>query len=1192
MKLIRKAKICFHNITKTAMRKWKNLTDKKIRNNNPLGLKKLTPVANPESHKTYTDALIFGLKEKDVLNIGLTGGFGSGKSSILESLKKQIESEKLNFKVSTISLASFTENKSEKEVEYRIVQQILYREKDKYLKFSRFDRIAKINPFRVIIFSGLLFISVISGIIMFKKNYFERDHSSILSSEDWVTEFCQARFYIPFIFSISTIFILSAIVYLLYKQLRLRGLKKMSVKEGSLEFETIKDVSTLNLYLDEILFYFRESKTNVLIIEDLDRFSNPINIFTKLREINQLVNKQLKRRKKKRGVTFIYSVKDDLFDIPQKKKENTSETINNQEHKIVNSKTKFFDLIIPVVPYVSYNNSGDIFEKNFKKNASLRPHWNLINEISMYIDDMRVLNNVYNEYIIYRESLQDRFSYNKDNLSQLFSMLLVKNIEPKFFQDLQKNTDNFMESLIFVRSMSIEEINIGLQSQIEREQNAEEPSQKILDSKKAELEAVRHFTIEDLLNSDYFNVFENVLEKNILESKSKVLSAELTNTLILDGEVRNNNLIFYLLKKGYLNEKYQDFISLFHEDGRISKNDNEYVKKVQNNRPYDLHKAIEHPLNVIDWLDERSFSQEYVLNLEIIHSLSLNKKKYPKKYNNIVEFLQRHEALAISFFYQFIIAKGYKYEGLVKDYINNDLDRIETIYSCCEESEKWTEIISRIVGEFGHSSLQSMTKPYVDELLAHPKTFFDQAFVKVTYITKTKKKRYTDFLLDFNIKFDNISELPQHALEVVNDGACFKITKENIEAVVLRKSETLSNNFESFRGFLRFSEVYCSNATFNHLIENVEDLISLGIYNEISEKHMESLEIILSANDHITNETLKKQFFDSQSYKSLHLDADLEEHFESETDKRLFAEAGLFVETWDNLKCCFSHKYDINKHITDDYIDLLSDQEPLEVSSRKNMLLFALEYKSLTPNKLSKMIGLDQFGYLLTYSDISSYELEKDYIKVLVEQKVIEYSLESDIINISVFGKDLSTLFILNNIGEFVESIDTITNFSSFHIGEVLNDNDTTEEDKAIIFGQFLDNHDPNEEISGLTFKYVQEDLEIDSDLVENHVDFFKSAITNQYQKQSEKYKLFIKLLKLGFHDNLHVIDVLLNAYSNETSKLVWQENKKQGQIKKSLIKVEILEILKEIGYITRFSERSSTLSADKYIIGYKPQRK
>lgn len=88
------------------------------------------------------------LEEKDILNIALTGPYGAGKSSILRSLKKDYP----KYKYLSISLATLKSPLDDKKneididtmnnrIEYSILQQLIYKEKQETLYNSRLKRI-------------------------------------------------------------------------------------------------------------------------------------------------------------------------------------------------------------------------------------------------------------------------------------------------------------------------------------------------------------------------------------------------------------------------------------------------------------------------------------------------------------------------------------------------------------------------------------------------------------------------------------------------------------------------------------------------------------------------------------------------------------------------------------------------------------------------------------------------------------------------------------------------------------------------------------------------------------------------------------------------------------------------------------------------------------------------------------------
>ena len=97
----------------------------------------------------------------------------------------------------------------------------------------------------------------------------------------------------------------------------------------------------LNEELEFIIKAINIAKYKYIIFEDLDRYNNP-EIFEKLRDLNITLNSALKQK-----IKFIYAIRDEVF--------------------MGENRTKFFDFIIPVVPYVSYENSGEELLKIIKK---------------------------------------------------------------------------------------------------------------------------------------------------------------------------------------------------------------------------------------------------------------------------------------------------------------------------------------------------------------------------------------------------------------------------------------------------------------------------------------------------------------------------------------------------------------------------------------------------------------------------------------------------------------------------------------------------------------------------------------------------------------------------------------------------------------------------------------------------------
>ena len=373
---------------------------------------------NPES--IYIKALEHSIDNDEIVNIAITGMYGSGKTSILRTYETKHQEKK----ILNISLASFKDNGMDNgiSIEKSILQQIFYAISPKKIPYSRFKRINNLNSKDVIkklLLIAFLIIAVTgSGYLLLNPQI-----------TNWRTfketmEIIKGRYFYSFFKSVSTIILavffagsISAVLYAIYKKIITTiEISNFKLKKESIEIELNKKHtncdSIFDKYLDELIYFFETTDYEIIVIEDLDRFKNCNEVFIKLRELNTLINKceSINRR-----IKFIYAVKDDLF--------------------IDKERTKFFEFIIPVIPVINSANSKEkLLDKLKENNLENYLHLDYIKDITLYIDDMRMLNNIINEFNIYRQNLKI------SNLipEKLFSMVVLKNLYPRLFSDLQE----------------------------------------------------------------------------------------------------------------------------------------------------------------------------------------------------------------------------------------------------------------------------------------------------------------------------------------------------------------------------------------------------------------------------------------------------------------------------------------------------------------------------------------------------------------------------------------------------------------------------------------------------------------------------------------------------------------------------------------------------------------------------------
>lgn len=397
------------------------------------GYRDLTPESDTKNSEEYIRALHWAIKNKEVKNIALSGPYGSGKSSVIKTyLEKYPKTKYLS-----ISLAAFsTPTKSvngeddktssladdwtlddvdENVIEEWILKQLFYRVDVGKIPQSRYRKIKKLSYWKM--FFSLLMLTVVASVVYFEinPNVLEDFKNTVINNGAFF-HLNQWSSYAVFIVTIFVVLLLiTTVLKYVMSNFRIANINlgdKASISKKE-EKESIFDKS-----LDEIVYFFESTTYDTVFIEDLDRFNQP-NIFIKLRELNTVINNY---DNIKRKVVFIYAIKDDMFKDEER--------------------TKFFDFIVPVIPYINATNSGEIlrgllkFEKGAdgvykSKNYDISDRY--IWKISPFVQDMRVLTNICNEFLVYKRTLKTT----KLKDEEMFSMITFKNLYPKEFAELQ-----------------------------------------------------------------------------------------------------------------------------------------------------------------------------------------------------------------------------------------------------------------------------------------------------------------------------------------------------------------------------------------------------------------------------------------------------------------------------------------------------------------------------------------------------------------------------------------------------------------------------------------------------------------------------------------------------------------------------------------------------------------------------------
>lgn len=563
-------------------------------------LKTLTSDMNLDSsqyrrYKAYLDDGLGRDKRAIIKNIAITGKYGSGKSSIIDTYFK----DKDDFlRVSFATFKRKSNDKTENNIFANIINQIIYQVDVRKIPLTKFKVKSPITQLAKVFF--------VSGVLLILLSWLSTYN---FGGAVW---FMVGRIILSSVFGVWLMWI---------------GLSKVEfsrIKFSWKNVETDIDMSRDDLfekYTDEIIYLFQNSGKRILIIEDLDRFDD-LTIFEKLRELNTKLNYQGED-----NWQFIYLIKDNLF-------------INK------NDRVKFFDQIIPIIPFITTNNSFDKLRELFPEN-----NVRLLQILGIYVDDYRLLVNISNEYKVYNGI------FKQEEIDQLLALIAYKNLYPSEFDDLQNGKGKLAKIMKLSVSNIQQQIN-NINQQIQDLKNSRNET-----SIRNEVDYLLLWSLKNNLqyvydqNGNRNNISSENIAQNIIKgvfnisrgyreqatySQFKEANPEYTQGLpaivffneemdrlrnekiklekikLVDidrniYDFKDDDILFVLIKNGFITQEYLNIINHYYGDlTNLVFMKNLYSEK--NN--YDINMKLTDIKGLFIQIQEEDFKKEQILNID------------------------------------------------------------------------------------------------------------------------------------------------------------------------------------------------------------------------------------------------------------------------------------------------------------------------------------------------------------------------------------------------------------------------------------------------------------------------------------------------------------------------------------------------------------------------------------------------
>ena len=1065
----------------------------------------LAPIDEIANGDAYLNALDWALNNDRVKNIALAGPYGAGKSSIIETYLKQhpmVKEKSLRISMATFVEDAVDENGKHKkvdieqdEIEFGILKQLFYKVDYKKIPQSRYRKLHKIGWKDI--WGCLVGLSTIIFLMeyIFFHEIFNYSIDKIVTAGSSIN--------LPPVVSLllfGVIFLgILAVAAVMYRSI-LSNFKVKEIKlpvDATVKNEEDSNETVFNKNMDEIMYFFEETKYRLVFFEDLDRLENS-SIFVHLRELNTLLNNY---NVIKEPIVFVYAVKDDIF----------SDT----------DRTKFFDFIVPVIPIINSTNSGEILlDKIDASNEMDTIHeisQSFVLDVSPYISDMRILQNIYNEFVVYKETLRTGQGLKLSD-EPMMALIIFKNLYPRDFADIQiergiikqafidkqkylrlkqdaiqSEISNSTVALNGVRTEVLNNINElksvllceitgwkGMAYQITLNRSSNISAGDVIKnnydlskwSKSDHCSGYYHdwsgsggYTFScDRLSEICTSYFERekrieLIEKNrITEEQEKVekLKIQLHDISgwslkrlveqfgfedVLSSDVRENKLLVFLLRRGYIDEKYANYINYF-KGNSITKEDMNFILAVKNMEPQPFNYSLIKTPMVAQRLQVYEFGQKAIYNFALLECV-LSSDSHREKLSALIKQLADEDERSWKFIDEFM-----------------DLTEYQSYFIkllAFDWSNMWGSIVSNAVLTYErkiHYLSLLISNADIEAIVAmnannEMSVFIEQNEDILQQLSSVESSKVIAAIENLHVMFSKVfvANVPEDVRDYVFDNNCYELNQLMIKHVVECKNKALVPDMKS-KNYTTIIKL-----GYDHLIEYVRGNLS------------QYIETIVLAEEH---------GFDAEEQ--------IVDLLERSIDNQMLCIRIIEHEEFcmEDITCCCSKLITEKKIAVKDIWDALLNNNKIlptwkNVNSYWLVFKFTTELLNYIENHTADLISDDclcinddfirgfisaeiaagVFGTLLPYMQINNFDIAlasvtESRVAIMIGCKYFEFTVARyNEINMSF--PDLCVEFILQNQVDYIAEIGNIQMDSNLLEDLLFSGRLETEKDKVLL---------------------------------------------------------------------------------------------------------------------------------------------
>jgi hypothetical protein len=479
-------------------------------------LQSLTPKYEEKHHGTYLKRLEQAVKDPRNRNIALTGRYGAGKSSVLNEFEEKNRKAVLRLAISTLAPGEEDESTTNR-IQKEIVKQLLYGASEKVGKNSRFNKIAVLSRRKAFLQSAGVVLPIVGLAYVFgmlpQLKWPPAQDPTWLRAITWVA-------------AVGLVTALGMVVRLLthgrydVKDVSAGGAALTLSEKPQTFFDKYID-EIVHYFAQEpkdiVIFEDLDRFEDPNIFEALRELNVLLNDTPERRKKRQgnvagrafarmveRINNSWPSRLEMwlpypwagrvlglgEPLRFIYAVRDSVFSqidagptrkssrdaaagpVPVAQGSDETPAQTPSQHAELDeaaaetlraNRTKFFDIVIPLVPFISHRNARDLLVKLLKERDITDIDPRLVNTVAQHCTDMRLMRNMCNEYLVFAERLlepaDDLAPAPGLDATHLFALVVYKNFHLEDFEDITRRDSDLDKVYDFAQRLTRETIS-------------------------------------------------------------------------------------------------------------------------------------------------------------------------------------------------------------------------------------------------------------------------------------------------------------------------------------------------------------------------------------------------------------------------------------------------------------------------------------------------------------------------------------------------------------------------------------------------------------------------------------------------------------------------------------------------------------------------------------------------------------